>query len=292
MQDPTNPAPRGAPAWTLTHDHANAVLNAALAGTPCTCGNPGAEATGHRADCTYRLVLESSQILSMILQPRATLYGDHASLAEMVSAHIDSFRALIKSARAGDESDQGFIDHELAALTDIEVACRADLNTASAIGIAAGGVPMTEPIAHVPVHPRTGPLWANTVESLEKGDRPKSYPTLPLYADTRSARTHAVRSWRDQIVTATYAHSMGDLSVALQRIVDDMTESIDASMSFASTAQVGPIDRELVVVVAGEHDVPLTSTGGKPQLDERIVALALDIATRAAAHGASQRGTA
>lgn len=45
------------------------------------------------------------------------------------------------------------------------------------------------PVAWVPVHPRTGPLWANTVASLD-ADRPASYPVMPLYsAPVESART-------------------------------------------------------------------------------------------------------
>lgn len=37
------------------------------------------------------------------------------------------------------------------------------------------------PVAYVPIHPRNGPLWANTVPTLES-DRPANYEVMPLYA--------------------------------------------------------------------------------------------------------------
>jgi hypothetical protein len=38
-----------------------------------------------------------------------------------------------------------------------------------------------QPVAYVPIHPRTGPLWANTVPTLES-ERPSHYPVMALYA--------------------------------------------------------------------------------------------------------------
>lgn len=46
--------------------------------------------------------------------------------------------------------------------------------------LAAHPAPTDEPVAFVPVHPRTGPLWANTIPSLDN-DRPR-YPVMNLYA--------------------------------------------------------------------------------------------------------------
>jgi hypothetical protein len=37
-----------------------------------------------------------------------------------------------------------------------------------------------EAVAYVPVHPRNGPLWANTVPSLDN-DRPQHYPVRELF---------------------------------------------------------------------------------------------------------------
>ncbi|ACC71097.1 hypothetical protein PPMP20_04250 [Paraburkholderia phymatum] len=37
-----------------------------------------------------------------------------------------------------------------------------------------------EPVAYVPIHPKNGPLWANTVPTLDS-DRPKHYETRALY---------------------------------------------------------------------------------------------------------------
>jgi hypothetical protein len=47
------------------------------------------------------------------------------------------------------------------------------------------------PVAYVPIHPRTGPLWANTVRSLDD-DRPKHYPVMALYAVPLSSGTPRV----------------------------------------------------------------------------------------------------
>lgn len=41
--------------------------------------------------------------------------------------------------------------------------------------------PVATPIAWVPIHPRIGPLWANTITSMES-DHPRSYEMMPLYA--------------------------------------------------------------------------------------------------------------
>lgn len=41
-------------------------------------------------------------------------------------------------------------------------------------------------VAYVPIHPRQGPLWANTVTSLDQ-DRP-SYPVMKLYASPLAAQ--------------------------------------------------------------------------------------------------------
>lgn len=47
-------------------------------------------------------------------------------------------------------------------------------------------------VAYVPIHPRNGPLWANTVPTLES-ERPSHYPTMPLY--TRPAPPAVVEGW-------------------------------------------------------------------------------------------------
>lgn len=38
------------------------------------------------------------------------------------------------------------------------------------------------PVAHVPVHPRQGPLWSDTVAAVSEVHRSNSYPLMPLYA--------------------------------------------------------------------------------------------------------------
>lgn len=44
-----------------------------------------------------------------------------------------------------------------------------------------------QPVAYVPIHPRYGPLWANTVPTLES-ERPSHYPVMALYARAHSLR--------------------------------------------------------------------------------------------------------
>lgn len=46
-------------------------------------------------------------------------------------------------------------------------------------------IDLSKPVAWVPIHPHSGPLWANVVTTMEQ-DRP-SYPLMPLYAATRPA---------------------------------------------------------------------------------------------------------
>lgn len=47
-------------------------------------------------------------------------------------------------------------------------------------GVRAAPVQSGEPVAYVPVHPRSGPLWANTVPTLD-ADRPRHYEVWPVY---------------------------------------------------------------------------------------------------------------
>jgi len=56
-------------------------------------------------------------------------YKGHESLAEMLVTHLDNYRRALKFQRghANDADDRAWFDHELAALLDIEKACRADI---------------------------------------------------------------------------------------------------------------------------------------------------------------------
>jgi hypothetical protein len=54
-----------------THLHANAVLQAALNGKHCTCEREVPAATHHKADCTYRLLVEAAQQLDTLTAVRA-----------------------------------------------------------------------------------------------------------------------------------------------------------------------------------------------------------------------------
>ena len=59
-------------------------------------------------------------------------YKGHENLAEMLVTHLDNFRRALKFQRghAKDADDRSWFDHELAALLDIETACRADIKAA------------------------------------------------------------------------------------------------------------------------------------------------------------------
>lgn len=59
-------------------------------------------------------------------------YKGHANLAEMLVTHLDNYRRALKFQRghAKDADDRSWYDHELAALLDIEAACRADIKAA------------------------------------------------------------------------------------------------------------------------------------------------------------------
>lgn len=41
--------------------------------------------------------------------------------------------------------------------------------------------PVGNPVAHVPVHPRNGPLWSDTFPAGSELHRSNSYPMMPLY---------------------------------------------------------------------------------------------------------------
>lgn len=63
------------------------------------------------------------------------------------------------------------------------------IDDALALAAADGQHPSSNPkvVAWVPLHPTQGPLWANTISSLD-ADRP-SYPLMPLYARSVQADT-------------------------------------------------------------------------------------------------------
>jgi hypothetical protein len=165
------------PPWTITHEHAHAVLSAAVAGKLCTCGSNTAAASHHTPACPYRLMLESAQILSLIASTDVTHYKGHASLAEMVGTHVSAFRELIWRAacddgggthRKGADADNAdaeaaigpddpiqdlvYINHELIALADIESACRKDLSLPIAIAAPAAPPRAGKPVAWKTTH--------------------------------------------------------------------------------------------------------------------------------------------
>lgn len=57
-----------------------------------------------------------------------------------------------------------------------------------------------QPVAYVPIHPRTGPLWANTIPTLES-ERPAHYPLMALYAEPAS------RDGKETVVRTNQADS-------------------------------------------------------------------------------------
>lgn len=67
-------------------------------------------------------------------------------------------------------------------------------------------------VAYVPIHPRNGPLWANTVPTLES-ERPSHYPTVPLY--TRPAPPAVPDGWK--LVPGKLTREMGESAVTAAR---------------------------------------------------------------------------
>ncbi|CAD6547617.1 hypothetical protein LMG24235_04452 [Paraburkholderia sabiae] len=145
------------PAWIITHEHANAVLSAAVCSQLCTCRADAGAGSHHQPTCPYRLMVESAEILSILAATDIAHYKGHASLAEMVSTHVSAFRGLIGQAarvagnadgadtavevvaedghtdletQAADAAsfDASYVEHELASLADIENACRKDMH--------------------------------------------------------------------------------------------------------------------------------------------------------------------
>ena len=61
------------------------------------------------------------------------------------------------------------------------LAAKAELADANKAACAALAAPQPEPVAWVPVHPRSGPLWAMTTDKPD-AERLPSYPLMPVYA--------------------------------------------------------------------------------------------------------------
>lgn len=98
---------------------------------------------------------------------RAALQWTAGTLQEIVSGRWTG-------AKESDKVSFGSVTKTVAQVLDMADA---------ALGRASqGAMPadVREPDAYVPIHPRNGPLWANTVTSLDT-DRPKSYPVQPVY---------------------------------------------------------------------------------------------------------------
>ncbi|WP_232355981.1 hypothetical protein [Burkholderia vietnamiensis] len=81
-----------------------------------------------------------------------------------------------------------------------------------------------EAVAHVPIHPKRGPLWANTVATLD-ADRPAYYPTRALYfapPPAQAAMPVLTDAMRAVITNESGAYqSADDLYAALCAAADD-----------------------------------------------------------------------
>ncbi|MDB5541461.1 MAG: hypothetical protein JWQ89_3188, partial [Devosia sp.] len=82
--------------------------------------------------------------------------------------------------------------------------------------VAAGRVEVA-PVAYVPIHPRTGPLWANTIEAERKdtGDSP-SYARMALYAAPSVAPVAELVEALRGLVSVVEAAGVGPLSNGVQ----------------------------------------------------------------------------
>lgn len=111
------------------------------------------------------------------------------SLRERVETLPGPFGSPISAAAIAAEDDATIaaLRAEVASLLEKRAAVLLALNRSESARLTAPvGV---EPVAFVPIHPRTGPLWANTVPSLDN-DRP-SYPTNALVYASALAQLQA-----------------------------------------------------------------------------------------------------
>jgi hypothetical protein len=62
-----------------------------------------------------------------------------------------------------------------------------------------------EPVAYVPVHPRTGPLWSNTTADPNP-ERLPSYPLMSLYTRPANDELRQAAARADKLLTSLSAH--------------------------------------------------------------------------------------
>lgn len=94
------------------------------------------------------------------------------------------------------------------------------------------------PVAHVPVHPRLGPLWTDTLPVGADFTRAKSYPMMPLYAAPVAA-----------------APAVDALRMALQHVrlcAPDATVEAALEAALASTPAAPGIDPDVLEKAAIE----------------------------------------
>lgn len=115
------------------------------------------------------------------LRIRAILDQQGHDMSELVSA-----RAVIEQCRAAlaEEMSAWDIDPPLQHVKDAHDACSAWLagpaaRLAERDELAA--IEAQEPVAWVPIHPRTGPLWSMTTGRPAEERLPQHYPLKPLY---------------------------------------------------------------------------------------------------------------
>lgn len=73
------------------------------------------------------------------------------------------------------------------------------------------------PVAYVPIHPRTGALWANTVPSLAS-ERPAHYPVMALYSTGLAEKASVPLSTNEtQQILGAASHEPMSIPAALDR---------------------------------------------------------------------------
>ncbi len=72
-----------------------------------------------------------------------------------------------------------------------DIDCYIDKKAIHALTVArdAAIAQQAEPVAHVPVHPRNGPLWSMTTATPDPERLPEHYPLMPLYATQQPPAT-------------------------------------------------------------------------------------------------------
>jgi hypothetical protein len=129
------------------------------------------------------------------------------------------------------------------------------------------------PDAYVPIHPRSGPLWANTVPTLES-DHPTHYEMRPVYFAAAPAAP-AVAPARDELASMTrmFHAACADLGAINEALGLDPNDGGAAPIIAAIQALQGrplPEDVEIVVSCLGDDAAKLREANPDDEMADNM----------------------